>query len=206
MVTNSEALSTGVLAVIITIPSLLALVILIVLPTIIIIILICNRRIKQRTQAEAYYSTVGPPLLPVRLEKNRSYEGNLESLRIINKKQCHDIDNSDQFCEKITEKCTDTNVNHQPTDSKIVTIPVNENVAYCPTNTATATNPEILTEENVAYSQKLVETNENIAYGTNIAIAPEIQTEENVAYSCKPDDDPPGPTQDLVSSLNVNAN
>ena len=167
MVTNSETLSTGVLAVIITIPSLLALVILIVLPTVIIIILIYNRRsTKQGTQAEACYSTVGPPLPPAKLEKNVSYEGSFGSLRIIDKEQCHhdtQSDDSDQFYEKITEKCMDTSIHHQPIDSEIVTKPVNETVAHCPTNTATAMDPEILTEENVAYSQKLIDTNENIA-------------------------------------------
>ena len=193
---NSEALSTGVLAVIITIPSLLALMMIVLTTTIIVILVHKRRTYMQGTQDETYYSTVGPPLPPANLEKNMSYGGNLEYLRIADKEQCHhDTDDSDQFYEKITEKCADTSIHHQPTDSEqIVTAPVNENAAYCPTSTATAVDPEIQTEENVAYSQKLVEANENIAYGTNIAIAPEIQTEENVAYSRKPDDNPPGPS------------
>ena len=171
MMMNSEILTTGVLAVIIIIPSLFSLMVLIALTTI-IIILVHKRRTKQGTQAEAYYSTVGPPLPPAKLERNRSYEGSLESLRIANKENNID-NNSDRFYDKIT--CTDTSIHYQPIE--IVT--TNANRAYYHTNTATA--PEIQPEENVAYSHtELIDTTENVAYGTNIAIAPEIHVEEKV--------------------------
>lgn len=198
MMMNPEILTTGVLAVIITIPSLFALMLLVAW-TATTIVLVHKRRTKQGAQAEAYYSTVGPPLPPAKLERNKSYEGSLESLRNTNKE--HDIDNnSDQFYDKIMEdNCTDTSIHHQPTE--IVT--TNDNVAYYHTNTATA--PEIQSEENVAYSHtELVDITKNVAYGTNIAIASEIQVEENVACSRKPNDNPSGPAQDSQSS-NENA-
>ena len=170
------------LAVIITIPSLFGLILLVALTTA-TIVLVCKRWNNQGTQAEAYYSTVGPPPLPpAKLEKNLSDEGNLESLRIANTKD--DIDNdSDCFYDEIAKNTsTDTSMHHQTT----VVVTANENIAYYHTNTATAS--EIQTGENVAYSYELHDTIENIAYGTNIAITPEIQVEENVAYSRSFDD------------------
>ena len=149
--------SSGVPAVIITIPSLICLALLVTLTTT-TIVLVCKRWNNQGTRAEAYYTTVGPPLPPAKLEKNQSYEGNLESLRIAN-----------------TED-----------DQTTVIVTTNEDVAYHHTNTAAAS--EIQTGEDVAYSSELHDIIENIAYGTNIAIAPEIQVEENVAYSCNLDD------------------
>ena len=180
---NPEILSNGILAAIVIIPSLFGLTLLIAL-TVIVIALVHKRWTKRGNQAEAYYCTVGPPLLPARLEENTSCERNLEPLRIANTE--HDIDKNpqDQFHNKIDIDLTENNqradavIHHQPA----VIVMTNKNVAYFPTNTATATGLEIQTEENVAYSQKFVDTNENIAYGTDIAIAPEIQTEDNVAY------------------------
>ena len=60
-------LTAAVLAVIITVPSLFALMLLVAL-TATTIVLVHKRWTKQGTQAEAYYSTVGPPLPPAKLD------------------------------------------------------------------------------------------------------------------------------------------
>lgn len=169
MTMNSEILTAGVLAVTISIPSLFGLTLLVALTTT-LIVLVHKKSKNQRAQAEAYYSVVGPPLPPVKTEKKWSYEGNFKPLRIANIK--HDIDdNSDHFLTENNSTESDTSIYRQP------------NVIITTYHNNTATASEVQTEENVAYSHELLDTIENVAYGTNIAIAPEIQVEENVAYS-----------------------
>ena len=84
---NSEMPTAGVLAVIIIILSLFALILVVALTTTIIVIV--NKKCNSQSQGirdEVYYSTVGPPLPPVKMEKNMSYEGSsrLEPWRIVN--------------------------------------------------------------------------------------------------------------------------
>ena len=73
---NSEMPTAGVLAVIIIILSLFALILVVALTTTIIVIV--NKKCNSQSQGirdEVYYSTVGPPLPPVKIEKYMSYEG-----------------------------------------------------------------------------------------------------------------------------------
>ena len=172
-------------AVIITIPSLFALILVVAFTTTSIVLIIKKIKWTNRgTRAESYYSTVGPPLPPVKIEKNMSYEVRLEPWRVANT----EVDYDDKSVQPDT-----SNLHHQ--HSVPVTVTTTENTAYG-TNVATA--PEIQAEENVAYnfeiddspsppqnSQSLHEEMiSSPAYATNISIAPEIETQTNLAYVC----------------------
>ena len=187
MITGSETPTAGVLAVIITIPSLFALILVVAFTTTSIVLIIKKIKWTNRgTRAESYYSTVGPPLPPVKIDKNMSYEGRLKPWRIANT----EVDYDNKSVQPDT-----SSLHHQHSVPVNVTT-INENTAYG-TNVATA--PEIQAEENVAYNFEIddspspprnsqsfhkdaPEMLSNPAYATNISIAPEIGTQTNVAY------------------------
>ena len=192
---NSEMPTAGILAVIITIPSLFALILVVALTTTIIVLVI--KRNNRGTRAESYYSTVGPPLPPIKIDKNMSNEGRLEPWRIANTEVDYDdrsLQPVDKICDNSTSDSDTSSVHHQ--HSVPVTVTTTENTAYG-TNIATA--PEIRAEENVAYNYEISadpsgprhsqssredapEMIPNPAYATNVSIAPEIGTQTNVAY------------------------
>ena len=157
---NSETPTAGMLAVIITIPSLFALILVVALTTTIIVLVI--KRNNRGTRAESYYSTVGPPLPPIKIDKNMSYEGSsrLEPWRVANTEVDYDdrsLQPVDKICDYSTSDSDTSNLHHQHS------VPVT------------------------------VTTNENVAYGTNIATTPEIQAKENVAYNYEISAGPSGP-------------
>ena len=150
---NSETPTAGLLAVIIIIPSLFALILVAAL-TITIIIFVrkkWNINQSQGNQDQVYYnSIVDPPLLPIKIAKNMSYEGRLEpQWRIANTEVDYD-DESVQPVDKICDNSdSDTSSLHHQHSVPVNVTTINENTAYG-TNVATA--PEIRAEENVAYN------------------------------------------------------
>ena len=138
---NLETPTAGMLAVIITIPSLFALILVVALTIYTAIIVLVIKRNNQGTRAESYYSTVGPPLPPIKIDKNMSYEGRLEPWRIANTEVDYNdrsLQPIDKICNNSTSDSDTSSLHHQ--HSVPVTITINENTAYG-TNIATA--PEI---------------------------------------------------------------
>ena len=179
------------LAVIITVPTILL--VLIVIATSIIVITVIKIRKKE---VEEYYSEVGPPPLPMRIERNTSHQQGLQTFPVLNVGD-HGQNIAAHIATALvdenslkTKQVTTTPENPANVANELYTVTTTENTAYqaneldvtLTENTAYgATEVTVTTSENLAYgaTEVTVTTSENLAYG---ATEVTVTTSENPAY------------------------
>ena len=185
------------------IPSLLAITFIVAF-TVTLILLIRKIRNSQTsetlTRAEANYSTIGPPMPPVRIERNMSYEE-----RAIHAEVSNPTD-TNNFMEANNSVVLD-NINLQlmlhesGTPTRNLTV---NNMSFqgetLPTEHESTPESESNTQEYRFHQPRATVTGGTKieAYGNNIDIAPEIQAQGNVAYNSNFSDESFG-SQDLRS-------
>ena len=179
------------------IPSLLAITFIVAF-TVTLILLIRKKRNSQETliEAEANYSTIGPPMPPVRIERNMSYEQRAVHTEETDTNSFMEANNSVVLDDIGLQQLL---VLHEPGTESIPkrNFTVNNTSLEgepLPTEYESTSEGESNTHEydqdqprgNITGATRTVthtmEMASNPAYGTDVSIAPEVETQSNLAY------------------------
>ena len=180
------------------IPSLLAITFIVAF-TVTLILLIRKKRNSQETliEAEANYSTIGPPMPPVRIERNMSYEQRAVHTEATDTNSFMEANNSvvldDIGLQQLlvlhepgTESIPKRNLTVNNTSLEGEPLPTEyESTSEGESNTQEYYDQDQPRGNITGATRRVTHTTEmasNPAYGTDVSIAPEIETQSNLAY------------------------